>query len=249
MYYVSLHRFWHKPLNICSSNILLVCFSIWLLACFFPRQTLLCFLSFCECPMARYLPDMENVPSRLRSKSVRRERSNVASYLAELANQNETTFKNCCRWGLPEKLVKFGSVSRRIEDKQHIFNCAYGWIFWWLSSLFFIACSTKGKTNMEDFFKTRVGRKAKKKTGFELFEMLFFNSGYAGCCSVSFRFRFKLDGGASKAEIEHTKDLKWYYDQKSFPFFLPSLKAYSLNIQLVKFWALTVLSEGCLFWL
>ena len=43
--------------------------------------------------MARYLPDMENVPSRLRSKSVRRERSNVASYLAELANQNETTFK------------------------------------------------------------------------------------------------------------------------------------------------------------
>ena len=32
--------------------------------------------------------------------------------------------------------------------------------------------------------------------------------------------------------------LKWYYDQKSFPFFLPILKAYSLNIQLPKFGAL-----------
>ena len=32
--------------------------------------------------------------------------------------------------------------------------------------------------------------------------------------------------------------LKWYYDQKSFPFFLPILKAYSLNTQLAKFSAL-----------
>ena len=32
--------------------------------------------------------------------------------------------------------------------------------------------------------------------------------------------------------------LKWYYDQKSFPFFPPILKVYSLNIQLAKFWAL-----------
>ena len=31
-------------------------------------------------------------------------------------------------------------------------------------------------------------------------------------------------------------DLKWYYDKKkSFPFLLSILKAYSLNIQLVKF--------------
>ena len=200
MYYVSLHRFWHKPLNICSSNILLVCFSIWLLACFFPRQTLLCFLSFCECPMARYLPDMENVPSRLRSKSVRRERSNVASYLAELANQNETTFKNCCRWGLPEKLVKFGSVSRRIEDKQHIFNCAYGWIFWWISSLFFIACSAKGKTNMEDFFKTRVGKKAKKKLALSCLRC---SSSIAGMLvAVVFLFDFALNWMVARLRLK-----------------------------------------------
>ena len=29
--------------------------------------------------------------------------------------------------------------------------------------------------------------------------------------------------------------LKWYYDQKIISFFLPILKAYSLNIQLAKF--------------
>ena len=29
--------------------------------------------------------------------------------------------------------------------------------------------------------------------------------------------------------------LKWYYDQKSFPVFLPILKVNSLNIELAKF--------------
>ena len=32
--------------------------------------------------------------------------------------------------------------------------------------------------------------------------------------------------------------LKWYYDQKIISRFLPILKAYSLNIQMAKFWAL-----------
>ena len=43
--------------------------------------------------MARYLQDMEKVPLRLQSKSLRRERSNVPSNHGELANQNESTFK------------------------------------------------------------------------------------------------------------------------------------------------------------
>ena len=41
-----------------------------------------------------------------------------------------------------------------------------------------------------------------------MFEMPFFKSVYAGYGNVSFPFRFKVDGGASEADIEHMKDLK-----------------------------------------